>query len=179
MRYLNSTLEELVESVNLDLSTLVGSVVKNPYDVCHKIRDVIKGNDFYKSLEENGLQDLLVFSDDIAEMRYVYIRGSKKDSNLKKIIEMRFNINFFDDTNIGLGGTITDVSCTLVGEGITFKTMPISMVVSGLKLVETQAELEDINKDIQELTDSLKEKTNKKKELEAEEERLKKLLGIG
>ena len=153
---MNSTLEELVENINFNLQELSGTTVESALSVCHKVRDMIKENEFYKSLEKNGLENLLVFDDSIEKMQYIYIRGSNEDNSLKEIIRINININYFNETDLDAGGILNYVGCQLINMGKKIKELPLTQVVLTLQLSDITAKEKIVNDDIEKLEDELK-----------------------
>ena len=173
---MNSTLEELVENINFNLQELSGTTVDSALSVCHKVRDMIKENEFYKSLEKNGLENLLVFDDSIEKMQYIYIRGSNEDDSLKEIIRINININYFNETDLDAGGILNNVGCQLIAMGKKIKELPLTQVVLTLQLSDVSAKRKVISDDIEKLEDELKMLKNSHAELLAKEEEIKEKL---
>ena len=173
---MNSTLEELVENINVNLQELQGTTVTSALSVCHKVRDLIKENEFYKSLEKNGLENLLVFDDSIERMQYIYIRGSNEDESLKEIIRLNIVINYFNETDLDAGGILNNVTCQLIGMGKKIKELPLTQVVLTLQFSEINSKRKMMDDDITKIEEELKAlKTERDKLLQKEEDVKKRL----
>ena len=173
---MNSTLEELVENININLQELSGTTVDSALSVCHKVRDMIKGNEFYKSLEKNGLENLLVFDDSIEKMQYIYIRGSNEDNSLKEIIRINISINYFNEADLDAGGVLNTVGCQLIGMGVKIKQLPLTQVVLTLQLSDVNTKRKAVDDDIEKLEEELRVLKNTQKGLiEKEKEITEKL----
>ena len=173
---MNSTLEELVENINTNLQELQGITVKSALSVCHKVRDMIKENEFYKSLEKNGLENLLVFDDSIERMQYIYIRGSNEDESLKEIVRLNVIINYFNETDLDAGGILNSVTCQLIGMGKKIKELPLTQVVLTLQYSDINTKRKMMDDDIDKIEEELKAlKTERDKLFEKEEEVRKRL----
>ena len=173
---MNSTLEELVENINFNLQELSGTTVESALSVCHKVRDMIKENEFYKSLEKNGLENLLVFDDSIEKMQYIYIRGSNEDNSLKEIIRINININYFNETDLDAGGILNYVGCQLIDMGKKIKELPLTQVVLTLQLSDITAKAKIVNDDIEKLEDELKMLKKSQQDLLEKEKEIKEKL---
>ena len=173
---MNSTLEELVENINFNLQELSGTTVESALSVCHKVRDMIKENEFYKSLEKNGLENLLVFDDSIEKMQYIYIRGSNEDNSLKEIIRINININYFNETDLDAGGILNYVGCQLINMGKKIKELPLTQVVLTLQLSDITAKEKIVNDDIEKLEDELKMLKKSQQDLLEKEKEIKEKL---
>ena len=57
-----------MENVNISLRDLWGKPINDALDACQKVRDIIKESDFYKELQASGIEELLVFKEDIEHM---------------------------------------------------------------------------------------------------------------
>ena len=140
---MKSTLNELIENINANLVDIIGSTVTSKLDVCKTVREIIKENEFYKMLEENGLNDVLVFKDDVENMPFIFIHASG-NNNLKKIIEILIKINYYDETDYSKGGILDIVQCIPIDMGEKIKNIPLNQVVLALKLKNIVSKKNDI-----------------------------------
>lgn len=154
MKQLKSTLNELIESINANLKDIIGKNVGSKLDVCKTVREIIKENEFYKMLEQNGLNDVLVFKDDIENMPFIFLHISGNE-NLKKIIEIIIRINYYDEIDYQKGGILDDVQCSAIDIGEKIKDIPLSQVVSVLKLKDISSKKHEVENKIKELNNEL------------------------
>lgn len=154
---MNSTLDELIDNINANLKDIYGSSVKSALEVCKNVREIIKENEFYKSLEKNGLEELLVFKDDIENMGFIFLSATKDDEETKPIIKIVWKINYFDEADYSKGGVIDFVTCKPIGLGIKILTLPLAQIVMALDLKNTQIQEHTVNNKISDLEKELKE----------------------
>lgn len=150
------TLKKLMEILNEDLTSYTGTQVQSPRDVCNFVRQAIKDNEMYKSMEMDGLDNLFIFKDDITEVRNIYLRTSEMDTeNMKRIIQINMSIAPFDESNPARGGILNNVNCVLVDVGKKIQNMPLQHVVTGLQLSDIKKKQEELLSEMTSLSDEI------------------------
>ena len=168
------TINELIENLNANLQDLFGSPTKSALETCQNVREIIQENDFYKELQETGLEDLLVFRDNLEDMQYIFLRVS--DGNEKKIMRINFNISYYDDNDISAGGILSSVQCELIDVGKKIAKLPLSKVISSLQLADVVGKIKNLDKEIGEIEITLEEKRKQKEICEGRKNELLQLL---
>lgn len=172
---MSANLKSFVENVNISLRDLWGNPINDALDACQKVRDIIKESDFYKELQASGIEELLVFKEDIEHMQFIYIRAAKdKTASLKKILRINFFINYFNEENLAAGGILTNVSCELIGIGSKVSELPIHQVIHALRYADIIGQKEILQAAIKEKEKELELLRKKLAETIAQEEAVKK-----
>lgn len=156
MGILDVTIKELIENLNANLQDLFGSPTKSALATCQTVREMIQENDFYKELQETGLENILIFRDGLEDMQYIFLRVSEGDE--KKIMRINFNISYYDDNDISAGGVLSSVRCELIDTGKLIANLPLSKVISTLQLADIMEKIKKCETEIKEIHTVLEEK---------------------
>lgn len=168
------TLASLVENINNTLVEKEGTKVSSPLHVCRQVREYIKSEGFYASLKEAGIENLLEFEDDIDKMDKVFLRTS--ESELRPIIKIEFNISYYSEDNLNMGGILTRLKCHLIGEGKSMATIPVEQVVLALQFNDIKKKKDALQLEIDELEEHLIAKRADRAKMETEMQNLVKKL---
>ena len=160
------TLANLVENINGILLNSEGQFVKSALEACKSVRELIQGEEFYHTLRDAGLEDILVFKDEIDQMDKVYLRTPIDDEKLWPIIKIDMQISYFDEEDLSKGGNIAVLKCRLVGEGKNMGNIPVEQMVLGLQFNYLKKQRDAIAEELDELQSQIVAKTEEKAQMD-------------
>ena len=143
-----ASLSTIIDDINAEIISMNGREVKSILSVCNAIRDHLCNSDLFRRLEERGLENLLVFrNDDISTIDTIFIKLANND--YKGIIHIAVDVDFYDTSDLSMGGTLRSVRCEFTPVGDKFKDVPLEQLVNYFQLISFKTTVSELNQKIE------------------------------
>ena len=161
-----ASLSTIIDDINAEIVSMNGREVKSILSVCNAIREHICNSDLFRRLEEKGLENLLVFrSDDISTIDTIFIKLANNDH--KGIIHIAIDVDFYDASDLSMGGILRSVRCEFTPVGDKFKDVPLEQLVNYFQLISFKTTVSELDQKIEVAEQELAELvTQKQKEID-------------
>jgi hypothetical protein len=156
-----ASLSTIIDDINDEIVSMNGKEVKSILSVCNAIREHVCNSDLFRRLEDKGLSDLLVFrNDDISTIDTIFIKLA--NDTYKGIIHISVDVDFYDTSDLSMGGILRSVKCEFTDVGDKFKDVPLEQLVNYFQLISFKTTVSDLNKKIEAEEQELKEFVERK-----------------
>ena len=143
-----ASLSTIIDDVNAEIISMNGREVKSILSVCNAIRDHLFNGDLFRRLEERGLENLLVFrNDDISTIDTIFIKLANND--YKGIIHIAVDVDFYDTSDLSMGGILRSVRCEFTPVGDKFKDVPLEQLVNYFQLISFKTTVSELDQKIE------------------------------